>query len=73
MIRMPVSSPASVPTTPSISMLSRAEQAAEARPGMVRTTTMFWATSTEMTPSLKMLRRRVSEVEAVFRSDRAYR
>ena len=47
-----------------------AEQAADARPGMVSTTTMFWATSTETTPSLKMLRRRVSEAEDSFRSDR---
>ena len=54
-------------------MLSRAEHTPEARPGMVRTTTIFWATSTETTPSLKMLRRRTSKADGSFRSDTAYR
>ena len=52
-------------------MLSRAEQAAEASPGMVRTTTMFWARSTEVTPSLKMFRSRASESASPFRSEEA--
>ena len=38
-----VSSPAREPTISFISILSRAEQAPLARPGMVFTTTMFWA------------------------------
>ena len=66
-----VSSPARLPTRPLMSMPSMAAQAAEASPGMVLSTTMFWARSKEVTPSLKMVRRRPAKFSDALRSDTA--
>ena len=71
MMRMAVSSPARLPTMLGMSMPSMAAQAAEARPGMVLSTTMFWATSKEVTPSLKMVRSRPAMFREAFRSETA--
>lgn len=68
MMSIPVSSPARLPTIPAISIPSRAEQAARGQPGMVLTTTRFWAASTETTPSLKMFRSRPAELFPSCRS-----
>ena len=64
---------ARLPTRPAISIPSMAAQAAEASPGMVLSTTMFWARSKEVTPSLKMVRRRPAKLRLFFRPETAYR
>ena len=70
-IRIAVSSPARLPTKSSISMPSMAAPAALARPGMVLSTTIFWATSKEVMLSLKMVRSRPARLSDAFRSETA--
>ena len=71
MTSIAVSSPARLPTSPVISMPSMAAQAADATPGMVLSTMMFWARSKEMTPSLKIVRSRLATFSDALRSDTA--
>ena len=60
MSRNAVSSPASVPTSVSMRILSSAEHAAEARPGSVLMTMMFCASAYDVTHSRKIFFRRSS-------------
>ena len=71
MMSRAVSSPARLPTRSSMFIPSMAAQAADARPGMVLMTTIFCATSKDVTPSLKMVRSRPATLRDTFRSDTA--